>query len=271
MMHVGPDGFGDIEPEPVNLIEVLSLELGRVRAELIRGDAAARVVDDEPQIAGPGFGRRVPTRRRAAAPDRRPTRFPIRRRESPPSRAAARSRSPSRTRSRPAQSTAAPRGVRRSASATTAASSVRSSSVARGSTVGSSGTSVPTTRTVIATTSRSPAARSAARRCVIACGLRTGHQEVAGPRVHLAQIDVLRRQQLELVERRAAGLGAGRHDALGTGQQDGEAGEEHRAGDRRRIERRAGPTDRPLPAAPPGSISPSGHSRRPRRRFSGTR
>ena len=53
MTH-GARRFGDIEPEPVNLIEVLSLELGGVGAELIGGDAAARMVDDQPQIAGLG-------------------------------------------------------------------------------------------------------------------------------------------------------------------------------------------------------------------------
>ena len=55
MMHVGPDGAGDVEPEPVNQIEIPGLERRRVRAELIRGDAAARMMDDEAQIAG-GFG-----------------------------------------------------------------------------------------------------------------------------------------------------------------------------------------------------------------------
>jgi hypothetical protein len=63
------------------------------------------------------------------------------------------------------------------------------------------------------------------------------HQEVAGPGVHLPQVDVVRRQELEFVERRISRLGPLRHDALGTRQHQGEGGEEQRARDRRRVER----------------------------------
>ena len=58
MMHVRADGLGCVEPETVNEIEVLGLEGRRVRAEVIRGGAAARMMNDEPDVDAARSGAR---------------------------------------------------------------------------------------------------------------------------------------------------------------------------------------------------------------------
>ena len=60
MVHVRADGLGGVEPEPVNEIEVFGLEGGRVRAEVIRGGAAARMVDDEADVDAARVRRALP-------------------------------------------------------------------------------------------------------------------------------------------------------------------------------------------------------------------
>ena len=180
------------------------LSAGACAPSVIGGRAAARVVDDEPDVAGRARAARAPRRRRAAAPDRRPTGFrlaDVNLRRAEPQRGlddrvedvdAGHNQQPHRPRLALGQRDdrrQQPRARRRSRAESTS---------------GSSGTSTPTSRTVMATTSRSPAARSAAIRCVSACRLAHRHEDVARPRFDVRQILVPRRQQLELVQRARA-------------------------------------------------------------------
>ena len=54
------DGFRDVEPEAVNLIEIGGRERRRMRAEVIRVGAPAAMVDDQPDVERLGLGGPLP-------------------------------------------------------------------------------------------------------------------------------------------------------------------------------------------------------------------
>ena len=217
VMHVRPDGAGDIEPEPVNLIEVPGLELGRVRAELIRGHAAARMVDDEPQIALLRLRGALP--RLAEQPrlivGRQGLRFAdvnLRRVE------------PQRGLDHRVEHVHA-RDNQQPDRAAFALGQRDDGRQQRALVIGRAridGRIIGHVHADHADGHRDNVAIAAGakRRQEVRHRMRLahGHQEVPGPRVHLPQIDILRRQQLELVQRGARGLRSGGHDALGAGR-----------------------------------------------------
>ncbi len=85
----------------------------------------------------------------------------------------------------------------RSASPTTCESSSFSAGVGFGSMTASSSTSTPSTRTVITTTSRSPAALQRLAHVRQRVEMPHRHQHAAGARLGLAQREIRRREQLE--------------------------------------------------------------------------
>ena len=211
VVHVRTDGPDDVEPEPVNVFEVFGRERGRVRAEVIGGGAAARVMDDQPDVDGRRLASRAPRLRRAAAPDRRPTAFPIRRRESPPtsSRSAV---SIDRVEDVHAGHDQQPHGApfalrRRHDRREQLPLVVRSRADPAWDRPGR-----PRRPAAPSSRRRRDRRRRGARRrgASATCGRRTGTRKLPGPRLHLPQVHIVRRQQLELVERTAAGARAAR-------------------------------------------------------------
>jgi hypothetical protein len=52
VVHAWTDGSHDIEPEPVDVFEVLGTERGRMRPEVIGRRAAAGMMDDQTDVDG---------------------------------------------------------------------------------------------------------------------------------------------------------------------------------------------------------------------------
>ena len=261
VVHAWTDGSDDIEPEPVDVFEVFGTERGRMRAEVIGGRAAARMMDDQADVDGrrlaralPGFAeqpRLVVGRQRFGFADVNLGRLEAQgglddrvedvdaRHDHQPDRA--------------------PFAFRRGDHGRQQG---RSSSVACGSCDGSSGTSTPTSRTVIATTSRSPASRIAPTRWARMCGRRTGTRKLPGRASTCRKSTTSAGSSWKSSTTARGPHGLAGHRALGHQQSGRDRGDTHQAGERRRIrggeqaagrnrqERRgADETKRPFPAA----------------------
>ncbi len=261
MVHARTNGPDDVEPEPVDVFEVLGAESGRVRAQVIRGGGAARVIDDEADVDAGRLARALPgvAQQPRLVVGRERFRFAdvnLRRLQA---QRGFDHRVEDVHAGHDHQPHGAPFALRgRDHGRQQAPLLVGRARILRGI-VGNVHADEPHGHRHDVAIARRAQRADEVREHVRAADR---HEEISGPHLHLPQIDIVGRQQLEFVERDAGPLGLGRDRSPRDDERDGqrrdqgEAGERGRIGDRgeragREYQegRRADQTDRPLASA----------------------